>query len=108
MCKQCCSYPSVLSLAIARNGANTDAFRGVGAIVASFVSTKCPVEGGYVGYIQKALEKDYSERMRPRDMRCCCITSAASPVRLSRTQILLITPDLPDASGTSVPGRLPE
>ena len=45
------------------------AFLGVGAIVASFVPAECPVGGGgYVGYIQKALEKGYLEHPRS----ACC------------------------------------
>ena len=32
-------------------------FLGVGAIVASFVCTECPIRGGYVGDIRNTLEK---------------------------------------------------
>ena len=48
-----------ISLRVGCDYANMVSFRGVGAIVASFVPTECRV--GYVGYIQKALEKGYLE-----------------------------------------------
>ena len=57
------------------------AFSGVGAFVVSFVPAECPVGGGYVGHIRKALEKGYSEHPR---VACCTDNMLEIFVRFGR------------------------
>ena len=62
-------------------------FSVVVVIVAGFVPTVCPVGGGYMGYIRKALETGYLEHTRSA---CCTDDMFAIFVRFGRPRFPLL------------------